>query len=259
MQMDPSEMLCGLTHWNKELWKPVRQVTEVTLWRDSERQTVKANFLLLRSEHQQERRYLSSTLLILPSQMQPRCSLVRRTRHASTTCLVEESGSSHQQHGFAGEVLKCEDSRQSATQGSGWSGRKAWPPGHPVNTMFFQTHQRALACFGERSTANSKAAIVLLASISDVGTLWDQTDRQTGLPIVSSSNYVLAKPTLQQLAWNNGAATGLLRARSQPVRNNMILMHRHHYSYSSPVNSVLPEMNCGLFLRKSFFPACILN
>lgn len=96
---------------------------------DSERQTIKSNLLLLGSEYQQERRYLSSTLLILPGQMQPRCSPAWRTHHAYTTCLVQESGPSHQRHEFAGEVRKCEDSQQMTIWGTA---EAATRPGHLV-------------------------------------------------------------------------------------------------------------------------------
>lgn len=138
-------------------------------WMDSERQTIKSHLLLLDSESQQERRCLSSTLLVLPGQMQSRCSAVRRTCHAYTTCLVQETRRSHQRHEFAGEVCRCEDSQRMTTWGTHWSGHKAWTSSHPVKTVSFQTHQRALTCVDESSRADSKAVLALVASISDAG------------------------------------------------------------------------------------------
>lgn len=51
---------------------------------------------------------------------------------------------------------------------------------------------------------------------------------QTRLCIMSISSSVLAKCCLQQLVWLNGAVRSILRGRSQPLRNSIILVRANN-------------------------------
>lgn len=99
------------------------------------------------------------------------------------SCLLNTPGAGERARSpaawVAGEVCKCEDSQRMSTRGTHWSGHRAWPSSHPVKTVSFQVHHRTLTSFDESSTANAKAVLVLVASSSDAGALWDQADTPT--------------------------------------------------------------------------------
>lgn len=199
-------------------------MVKVTLGVDSERQIIKSNLFLLGLECQQKRWYLSSTLLISPGKRQPRCFPVKRTCHAYTTCLEQETGPGPQSAVGVGSMQVWgqpanKDMRHLAKR------PQSLAVSEPMLTAPSHLYQRALTHLYESSNTDSEAVSVLVASVSD--TLWDQADTQTRLRVVSISNYVLAKCCLQQLAWFNGAVMSVLRGRSQPLRNRMIVISRH--------------------------------
>lgn len=215
-------------------------------WTDGESQTIKSNLVLPASGCQQERRYLSSTLLILPGQMQPRCSPVRRTRHAYTF------GAGERAEPPAPWVCRWSMGVWGQTANDHQRCPLKWPqglavfsphqdcvlPNSPKNThlCWWEQHNRFKSC-----ASPGGQHFWRWDSVSPRHTDWATHHEQQQLCFGQEYSS----------AWNNGAVMGPL-----PLRNRTILTSRH--SYSSVINYILLEINPRLFLRACFFPTRIL-